>query len=104
MSCYNDAMHIRTPNDIGHLVRDRRKAHGWTQDQFATRLSVSRLWIVQLEQGKTTAQVGLVLRALNELDVPLQVDLQPQARQTTRINDAIDLDDIIKNATGPTRR
>lgn len=97
-------MQLRTPNEIGHLVRDRRKARGWTQDQLATRLGVSRLWIVQLEQGKATVQLGLVMRTLNELDVPLQVDLQPQSQSGMRLNDAIDLDSIILRTTGPSRR
>ncbi len=97
-------MQLRTPNEIGHLVRDRRKSRGWTQDQLATRLGVSRLWIVQLEQGKATVQLGLVLRTLNELDVPLQVDLQPQSHSGMRLNDAIDLDSIILRTTGPSRR
>jgi HTH-type transcriptional regulator/antitoxin HipB len=73
-------MLIKTPKEIGLLVRDQRKARGWTQDVLAQRLGVSRLWVVQLEQGKSTAQIGLVLRALNELDVPVQVDLSPKER------------------------
>ena len=98
-------MYLRTSNDIGHLVRDRRKAHGWTQDQLATRLGVSRLWIVQMEQGKTTAQLGLVLRALNELNVSLQVDLQAQTRYANELrDDPMDIDAIIKRNTGPIRR
>jgi HTH-type transcriptional regulator/antitoxin HipB len=99
-------MRLRTPNDIGHLVRAQRKKRGWTQADFAQRLGVSRLWILQLEQGKETAQVGLVLRALNELDISLDVDLRPAS-----LNDPvrrpqlpdINLDDIIAQNTGPMR-
>ncbi len=85
-------------------MRDRRKRKGWTQADFAKRLGVSRLWIVQLEQGKDTAQMGLVLRALNELDVPFQVDLQPKASPNpNRLNEPTfyDIDNIIRESTGP---
>jgi HTH-type transcriptional regulator / antitoxin HipB len=100
-------MQLRNPKDIGHLVRDRRKHKGWTQDQFAKRLGVSRLWVVQLEQGKDNAQIGLVLRALNELDVPFQIDLQPATKRVgvNRLSDThdFDLDSIIRETTGPVK-
>ncbi|MBL9116828.1 MAG: helix-turn-helix transcriptional regulator [Verrucomicrobiaceae bacterium] len=66
-------MKLRTPVDIGYLIRDQRKSRGWTQADLAARLGVSRLWVVQLEQGKDTAQIGLVMRVFNELGLPLQV-------------------------------
>jgi HTH-type transcriptional regulator/antitoxin HipB len=92
-------MQIRTPMEIGNLVRDRRKGKGWTQEQLATRVGVSRLWIVQLEQGKATAQIGLVLRALNELDASLHVDIKPTSSPAARRDDGIDLDAIIREAS-----
>jgi len=97
-------MLIKTPKEIGLLVRDRRKARRWTQDALAQRLGVSRLWVVQLEQGKSTAQIGLVLRALNELDVPMQVDITPKdpaARASA--SGGIDLDNIIRETSTPYR-
>lgn len=97
-------MLIRTPKEIGHLVRDRRKARGWTQDALAQRLGVSRLWVVQLEQGKSTAQIGLVMRALNELDVPIQVDITPNSTATrATASGGIDLDSIIRGTSTPYR-
>lgn len=97
-------MLIKTPKEIGMLVRDRRKAHGWTQDALAQRLGVSRLWVVQLEQGKSTAQIGLVLRALNELDVPMQVDIKPKDHATrAAVSGGIDLDSIIRETSTPYR-
>ena len=108
-------MQIRTPKDLGLLIRDQRKTRGWTQDVLAKRLDVSRLWIVQLEQGKATAQIGLVMRTLNELDVPMQVDVlskapmssdaatrsTPKRKQSTQ--PVIDLDRIIREASIPYR-
>ncbi|MBK8093213.1 MAG: helix-turn-helix transcriptional regulator [Verrucomicrobiaceae bacterium] len=101
-------MQIRTPKEIGLLIRDQRKQLGWTQEVFAKRLGVSRLWVVQLEQGKATAQIGLVMRALNELDVPIQVDVLPKIgpRRAVDYRDSppsmqIDLDSIIRETSVP---
>jgi len=69
-------MLIRTTNDIGHLVRDQRKRQGLTQAELATRVGVSRKWIIELESGKRTAELVLVLRTLNALRVDL--DAQPR--------------------------
>jgi HTH-type transcriptional regulator / antitoxin HipB len=92
-------MYLRTPKEIGLLVRDRRKARGWTQDVFAQRLGVSRLWVLQLEQGKSTAQIGMVMHALNELNVPIQVDLHPAPPQPGPYD--VNLDDILRETTVP---
>jgi HTH-type transcriptional regulator / antitoxin HipB len=94
-------MLIKTPKEIGLFVREQRKARGWTQDVFAQRLGVSRLWVLQLEQGKSTAQIGLVLRALNELDVPMQVDPKPIDRSISP--GGINLDNIIRETSVPYR-
>ena len=95
-------MIIKTAREIGMLVRDQRKQLKWTQDQLATRLGVSRLWVVQMEQGKETAQIGLVLRALNELGIPFNVELpDPTAKPIKRRPDDFDLDFILQEAAKP---
>lgn len=55
---------IRTVGDIGQLVRERRKQLGLSQAELARRAGVSRQWILDLEHGKPTAEVSLVLKAL----------------------------------------
>lgn len=92
-------MIIKTAKEIGLLVREQRKSRGWTQDIFAQKLGVSRLWVVQMEQGKSTAQIGLVLRALNELGLPMQIDLHPKA--DAKPASLIDLDSIIRETSTP---
>jgi HTH-type transcriptional regulator/antitoxin HipB len=92
-------MILRTAREIGLLVRDQRKKMRWTQDQLATRLGVSRLWVVHLEKGKDTAQIGLVLRALNELNIPMNVDLTGADRRPGP--GEVDLDNIIREAARP---
>lgn len=72
-------MILHSAKDIGSLVRDRRTQLGLSQSELAGRVGVSRVWIVQLEGGKPNAQLGLVLRTLRELNIPLQVDATPSA-------------------------
>ncbi|MDZ7627092.1 MAG: helix-turn-helix domain-containing protein [Parvularculaceae bacterium] len=64
---------VRTPADIGALIRDRRKALGLDQGALAANVGVSRLWINQVEGGKPGANLGLILRTLAALDITLSV-------------------------------
>jgi HTH-type transcriptional regulator/antitoxin HipB len=70
-------MQLKTVHDVGAFIRDRRTRLGWTQGALAVRVGVSRLWIVQLEKGKATAQIGLVLRTLKELGSVLDASIPP---------------------------
>ena len=66
---------IRTPSDIGALIRDRRRARNLDQAELAKRVGVSRLWINQIEGGKSGASLGLVLRTLDVLGIELSTPL-----------------------------
>jgi y4mF family transcriptional regulator len=56
-----------TPAEIGHLVRATRKAAGLRQDELAGAAGVGLRFIVELEAGKPTAQLGKVLQVLEAL-------------------------------------
>jgi HTH-type transcriptional regulator / antitoxin HipB len=62
---------LRTPSDIGVLIRARRRELGLDQAELAEIAGVSRLWINQVEGGKPGAGLGLVLRTLASLGVEL---------------------------------
>jgi len=89
-------MRIRNAKEIGALVRENRVKLKLSQAQLAERVGVSRLWIVHLEKGKSTAQLDLVLRTLDILG--LSVDLS--AKATASQSDRIDLDKLLKTRTG----
>jgi HTH-type transcriptional regulator / antitoxin HipB len=72
-------MWIHTVDDVAQLVRDRRKQLGLSQAALADRASVSRHWLVELEQGKPTAEVALVLRTLVALGLRVDVS-NPEQR------------------------
>jgi len=65
------ASRIRRPEEIGSLIRAGRLELGVDQKTLADRLGVSRLWVSQIENGKPTVQLQLVLRCLNELQIEL---------------------------------
>ena len=45
-------MRIRTPADLGALIRDSRTKLGLDQKSLAEKVGVSRQWIVEIEKGK----------------------------------------------------
>ena len=83
---------IRTPANLGALIRDRRLGLGLDQAELASRAGVSRLWINQVERGKPGASVGLVLRALMVLGIELIPDNRPAPAMTP------DIDAIVEGA------
>ena len=64
-------MIIRTPADVGLLIRNARQKIRLDQSTLANKVGVSRLWIVEIEKGKPRAEIGLVLRTLATLSINL---------------------------------
>jgi HTH-type transcriptional regulator / antitoxin HipB len=69
---------VATVQGIRAAVLGRRRDLGLSQAQLAERVGVSRKWLSEFERGKSTAELGLVLRLLESLD--LQVTITPTAR------------------------
>ena len=88
-------MNFRNPRELGTIIREKRKRLGLDQKELAQRVGVSRQWIVAIEQGKSGAALGLVLRTLFALGITLDArDLPPKKSST----DTPDLDAIIEAA------
>lgn len=68
-------MQLTRARDLGHLVRDARLRLGWNQSQLAHTVGVSRQWISMVENGKTSVEFDLVLRALRALGYRLRADV-----------------------------
>lgn len=58
---------------LGFMLSQRRRALGLSQDDVAFAIGTNRRVIGELERGKDTVQVGIVLRAAASLG--LDVDL-----------------------------
>ena len=89
-------MQIRNAKEIGALVRENRSKLKLSQADLATRVGVSRLWIVLLEKGKSTAQLGLVLRTLDILGITLEVG----EKRSMPKSGGIDLNKLLSARTG----
>jgi HTH-type transcriptional regulator/antitoxin HipB len=55
---------ISSVADIGQAIRRARKSQGLTQQDFADIVGVGVRFLSELENGKRTAEVGLVLDVL----------------------------------------
>ena len=88
-SPYADIMIVRTARDLGAAVRDVRLRRNWTQAELADRIDASRQWVIALERGKPTAELGTALRAVAALGLVANLVDAP-ARET-----GIDLDRLL---------
>jgi len=92
-------MLIRTPTDLGALIRDRRIKLGMDQKSLAQKVGVSRQWIVAAEQGKPRAEIGLLLRTIEVLGIRLSTDKEsPANTKNTGRTPPVDIDSIIATA------
>jgi len=64
---------IFSSEDIGNVVRAKRKIDSLTQAEAAALCGVGTRFLGELERGKPTAQIGKVFRILNGLGLELQI-------------------------------
>jgi HTH-type transcriptional regulator / antitoxin HipB len=86
-------MLVRTPADLGAVIRDRRKQLKLDQSSLAKKIGVSRQWVIEVERGHARAELALVLRALDALDITLDASVG-QIKTST----AVDINAIVANA------
>jgi y4mF family transcriptional regulator len=60
-----------TPTEIGALVRDTRKQLGVTQKDLALTAGTGLRFVIDLEKGKETCELGKSLRVLQTLGIML---------------------------------
>ena len=65
---------ITSIRDLAVAVRGRRLGLGLSQADVARRARVSRQWIGEIESGKPTAELQLVIRLLDALGLDLSLD------------------------------
>jgi y4mF family transcriptional regulator len=62
-----------TPKQIGEVVRQRRKRLGVTQKDLALTSGTGLRFIIDLEKGKPTCQIGKVLTVLHTLGIKIKL-------------------------------
>ncbi len=65
--------HDMTPKKIGLKIRELRKRQGLRQDQLAGAAGVGLRFLIELEAGKETAQLGKTLAVLNALGCKIEL-------------------------------
>ena len=62
-----------TPEHIGKIIKDTRKQLGVTQKDLALTSGTGLRFIIDLEKGKPTCQIGKVLTVMHTLGVKLDI-------------------------------
>ena len=62
-----------TPEQIGNIVRKTRKKLGVTQKDLALTSGTGLRFIIDLEKGKPTCQIGKALTVLQTLGIKLEI-------------------------------
>jgi len=62
-----------TPKTIGELVKNTRKSMGVTQKDLAMTSGTGLRFIIEMEQGKPTCQLGKVLTVLQTLGIKIEL-------------------------------
>jgi y4mF family transcriptional regulator len=66
-----------TPHDIGRLIRETRKRLGVTQKALALTSGTGLRFVIDLEKGKETCEIGKALTVLQTLGI--RITLTPPA-------------------------
>ncbi|MEO8528564.1 MAG: helix-turn-helix domain-containing protein [Pseudolysinimonas sp.] len=67
-------MRIRTEDDFGALVRQRRRDLGMSQATLATRAGVTRQWVVRFEKGNSDVALSKAFTVMRELGLVVRAD------------------------------
>jgi y4mF family transcriptional regulator len=73
-------MNVTDVRMLGAVVRKRRRALEWSQERVAVAAGVSRPWLSEFEQGKTSVEIGLVFAVLDVLGLHLNVTTAEASR------------------------
>jgi HTH-type transcriptional regulator/antitoxin HipB len=90
----------RNPEQLGRAIRLKRLEKGISQNVLAAQIGVGRKWVIHLEAGNQKAELGLVLKALDALQ--LQVTLSEATSTTTgNANRSGRLDEVFNRLQRP---
>lgn len=64
-------MMIKSPENLGHYIRKVRKELNVTQKDLALTAGTGLRFIIDLENGKPTCQIGKILQVLQVLGIQL---------------------------------
>jgi HTH-type transcriptional regulator/antitoxin HipB len=96
---------LRSAEQLGMTIRLRRKEKGLSQNSLAELLGVERKWVLRLEAGNPKAELGLVLKTLNALNLraSLSDEERPQSREYRHASTSR-LDEVFRRLQRPARK
>jgi HTH-type transcriptional regulator/antitoxin HipB len=92
-------MVIKSPTDIGAVIKEQRIKLGLDQDALAKKAGTSRKWLIEVEKGKPGAELELVLRTLRTLGITLHTTERSSRRSEARAGSSpsVDLDAVLNS-------
>jgi transcriptional regulator with XRE-family HTH domain len=95
---------LHTAEQLGAAIRLKRKEKHLTQSELAKLLGAERKWVINLESGNSKAEIGLVLRALEALN--LRASLTDAEKPGTRgtLGGASRLDQVFQRLQQSSRK
>lgn len=70
---------IRTPLQVGTLIRRYRKKHNLSQTELATRLGLRQATISEIETGNPAMRFDILLSILAALKLEIQIGARTQS-------------------------
>lgn len=78
---------------LGNLIRIQRLALGLRQQDLALSANVGVRFIVDIENGKQTCQIGLTLRLLEALGIRLVASTEPAPAPSSSSEEELGIED-----------
>lgn len=102
-------MRVSKVRDIGRAIRARRLELGWSQTDLAEKVNTTRRWVGEIEHGKATAEVGLVVATLHALDITVHLVVPGATTRTegttaARLSSSSDLQEVVDRHVDNPRR
>ncbi|MBI9113340.1 hypothetical protein [Maridesulfovibrio ferrireducens] len=64
---------ISSPKELGNFIRNFRKKEGLTQEELTDLVFASRRFLIDLERGKETAQIGKIFTIFEGLGITMHL-------------------------------
>jgi HTH-type transcriptional regulator / antitoxin HipB len=104
MSLMKDST-LRNPEQLGRAIRLKRQEKGLSQKALAEHLGVERKWVIHIEAGNAKAELGLVLKALDALNLQASVADEGRSPSSGELRPAPSrLDEVFRRLQRPERK
>lgn len=97
---------IKTPAQLGRMLKERRIQLRKDQASVAKKASISRAWLVEVERGAPGASIGVLLRVLGALKLSAVIET-PESEEPPRVPRSllprVDVNQVLTTLRNPPR-